>query len=58
MDAANAFAVVLDTEAGPRWPSCSTTLSTPTSRPRTSDQFPGSDWLIDKAVEAGASEQA
>ena len=57
MDAANAFAVVLDAE-GPEVAKAFHDAVYADQPAEDADEFPGSDWLIDKAVEAGASEEA
>ncbi len=57
MDAANAYAVVLDA-AGPEVAKSFHDAVYADQPAEDADQFPGSAWLIDKAVAAGASEQA
>ncbi len=57
MDAANAFAVVLDAE-GPEVAKEFHDAVYADQPAEDADDFPGSDWFIEKAVEAGASEEA
>jgi protein-disulfide isomerase len=57
MDAANAYAVVLDAE-GPEVAKAFHDAVYADQPAEDADEFPGSAWLIDKAVEAGASEEA
>ena len=57
MDAANAYAVVLDAE-GPDVAKAFHDAVYADQPAEDSSEFPGSDWLIQKAVDAGASEQA
>jgi protein-disulfide isomerase len=57
MDAANAFAVVLDAE-GPEVAKAFHDAVYADQPAEDSQSFPGADWLIQKAVAAGASEQA
>jgi protein-disulfide isomerase len=57
MDAANAFAVVLDAE-GPDVAKAFHDEVYADQPAEDSQSFPGADWLIQKAVAAGASEQA
>jgi protein-disulfide isomerase len=57
LDAANAFAVVLDAE-GPEVAKEFHDLVYADQPAEDADEFPGSDWFVDKAVEAGASEEA
>lgn len=57
MDAANAFAVVLDAE-GPEVAKAFHDAVYAEQPAEDADEFPGSDWFVAKAVEAGASEEA
>jgi protein-disulfide isomerase len=57
MDAANAFAVVLDAE-GPEVAKTFHDLVYADQPAEDADDFPDSGWFVDKAVEAGASEEA
>jgi protein-disulfide isomerase len=57
MDAANAFAVVLDAEGAEVAKEFHDAVYADQPA-EDADDFPGSDWFIEKAVEAGASEEA
>jgi protein-disulfide isomerase len=56
MDAANAFAVVLDAEGAEVAKAFHDAVYA--DQPAEDGDHPGSEWLIEKAVEAGASEEA